>query len=96
MTHEHLPVSQLPLKDGFFKPWDSHETWPCSKVHAGGGGVGGGEKQRPIHNLCSTLKSSCLANVKHCLGLFWALYFYKGCFEMGEGHGEGFLITSTL
>lgn len=95
-THKHLPASRVPLKAGFFKPRDSRETWPCSKVHAGGGGAGGGGKQRAIHNLCSTLESSCLANVKHCLGLFWALYFYKGCFEVGEGHGEGFLIASTL
>lgn len=80
----------------FSKLQDSHETWPGSKVHAGGGGAGGGGKRRAIHNLCSTLESSCLANVKHCLGLFWALYFYKGCFEVGEGHREGFLIASTL
>lgn len=58
--------------------------------------MGGGGKQRAIHNLCSTLESSCLANVKHCLGLFWALYFYKGCFELGEGCKGGFLIASTL
>lgn len=58
--------------------------------------MGGGEKRRAIHNLCSTLESSCLANIKHCLGLFWALYFYKGCFEVGEKHAEGFLIANTL
>lgn len=95
-THKHLPASCLPLKSVFFKPRDSHQTWPCSKVHAGSGGAGGGGKQRAIHNLCSTLESSCLANVKHCLGLFWALYFYEGCFELGEGCKGGFLITSTL
>lgn len=75
VTHKHLPTSRLPLRSCFFKPQDSRETWPCSKVHAGGSGTGGGGKHRAIHNLCSTLESSCLANVKHCLGLFWAFYF---------------------
>lgn len=55
-----------------------------------------GGKLTAIHNLCSTPASSCLANVKHCLGLFWALYFCTGCFKLGEGHRERFLIASIL
>lgn len=74
----------------------SRGSWPCSKAHAGGSGVAGGGKHGAIHNLCSAPQSSCLANVKHCLGLFWALYFCKGCFGVGEGHGELFPVASTL
>lgn len=74
----------------------SRGSWPCSKAHAGGSGAAGGGKHGAIHNLCSAPQSSCLANVKHCLGLFWALYFCKGCFGVGEGHRELFPVASAL
>lgn len=71
------------------------EAGPAPRLTQGGSGAAGGGKHGAIHNLCSAPRSSCLANVKHCLGLFWALYFCKGCFGVGEGHQELFPVASA-